>query len=714
MKKFTKLFLALALLVVGVGTANAERITRTPRGCYGAQFNASTNTMTWDGPSGWHILWTDIPGGDITNYQTFHVTLSDFSDNASYIRLVIKDTKDPAESVEVNLTDGENTIDLKALMENNTNVDYTSVADITLWGGANVEGKTIDGDNKASVVITNMYVDTKDEEIDGHLVCEGGAKANAWDRQAQYDLPTPMEAGKTYIVKADIKSAKSGPCALWTSWEASENKNEWGGTNDVLYLASYTTGTTIDTYTWEFEATWAIDRISFVFGQHDGTMYFDNVSIKEKDSDIELVVNGDFSIKSMTGWNNAGNTKMSVEEVPNDPLLIFKENLQAEITLGNAQNAFGKTEESFATLTSAINDANTALAAEDATEESLTAAKTAITDAIAGLKLKDGYTNLTAAMFKEHASTAIDAAITGNTGCSYVINEASDLPYGDGSVSEKKWADLAEFSQFIAVSANDIPRFCMNRMEAGANHNDTKADAKFVDIKATESTWWEVVDYLTIDESKYTVDLKKVVADFGVARLHCIKGKAYQVTTTLTDMLLYRTITVGDAGFATFGSVSKNAKPNGVKAYAAKLNGTKVELTEVTNVPAGKGVVIEATAAGNFAPTFDVEAADIESDLLVSNGTVTGDGSTIFVLAKKNDVVGFYKLKEGDNVPAGKAYLKVANAGSREFIAIDGGATAIKSVETEKANGAVYNLAGQQVKSAQKGVFIMNGKKVIK
>ena len=178
-------------------------------------------------------------------------------------------------------------------------------------------------------------------------------------------------------------------------------------------------------------------------------------------------------------------------------------------------------------------------------------------------------------------------------------------------------------------------------------------------------------------------------------------------------MLLYRTITVGDAGFATFGSVSKNAKPNGVKAYAAKLNGTKVELTEVTNVPAGKGVVIEATAAGNFAPTFDVEAADIESDLLVSNGTVTGDGSTIFVLAKKNDVVGFYKLKEGDKVPAGKAYLKIA-ATSREFIAIDGEATAIKSVETEKANGAVYNLAGQQVKNAQKGVFIMNGKKVIK
>ena len=693
MKKFTKLFLALALLVVGVGTANAERITKTPRECWGAQFNASTNTMTWDGPDGWHILWTDIPGGDITNYQTFHVTLSNFSDNASYIRLVIKDTSE--HSVEVKLTDGENTIDLKALMENNTNVDYTSVADITLWGGANVEGKTIDADNKASVVITNMYVDTKDEEIDGHLVCEGGAKDNAWDRQAQYDLPTPMEAGKTYIVKADIKSAKSGPCALWASWEASENKNQWGGTNDVLYLASYTTGTTIDTYTWEFEATWAIDRISFAFGQHDGTMYFDNVSIKEKDSDIELVVNGDFSIKSMTGWNNAGNTKMSVEEVPNDPLLIFKENLQAAIALGNAQNAFGKTEESFATLTSAIDDANTALAAEDATEESLTAAKKAITDAIAGFELEDGYTNLTADMFKTWDNNYTPTT-SSNVGCAYVLNESTGQPYGDGSVKYLNFADVSDFSKLIIVGYNGTPRIMLNRLEVGNGGGDGNGGA-YVEIKDA------------FEEGKKEVDL----TTYDYAHINAIKGANY-ANVTVTDMLLYRTITVGDAGFATFGSVSKNAKPNGVKAYAAKLNGTKVELTEVTNVPAGKGVVIEATAAGNFAPTFDVEAADIESDLLVSNGTVTGDGSTIFVLAKKNDVVGFYKLANGEKVPAGKAYLKTATVESREFIAIDGNATAIKSVETENANGAIYNLAGQQVKNAQKGIFIMNGKKVIK
>ena len=173
---------------------------------------------------------------------------------------------------------------------------------------------------------------------------------------------------------------------------------------------------------------------------------------------------------------------------------------------------------------------------------------------------------------------------------------------------------------------------------------------------------------------------------------------------------------IGEAGWATFGSLDKSANLDGAtNVYAAKYENGSVKLTAVESksVRAGVGVLVEGS--GEIVPTFGVEAGSVDSDLQVSNGTVTGDGSTIYVLADGGNGVGFYLLKSGDKVPAGKAYLKIENSGSsREFIAIDGGATAIKSVETEKANGAVYNLAGQQVKSAQKGVFIMNGKKVIK
>ena len=172
---------------------------------------------------------------------------------------------------------------------------------------------------------------------------------------------------------------------------------------------------------------------------------------------------------------------------------------------------------------------------------------------------------------------------------------------------------------------------------------------------------------------------------------------------------------IGEAGWATFGSLDKSANLNAAtNVYAAKYENGSVKLTAVESksVPAGVGVLVKGQ--GKISLAFDVDASAVESDLKVSDGTVTGDGSTIYVLAKEDaHGVGFYKLAEGTKVPAGKAYLVVPAGSAREFIGF-GDATAIKSVETVKANGAVYNLAGQEVKSAQKGVFIINGKKVIK
>lgn len=41
-------------------------------------------------------------------------------------------------------------------------------------------------------------------------------------------------------------------------------------------------------------------------------------------------------------------------------------------------------------------------------------------------------------------------------------------------------------------------------------------------------------------------------------------------------------------------------------------------------------------------------------------------------------------------------------------------ATAIKAIESEESNDAIYNLQGVRVNNAQKGIFIINGKKVVK
>ena len=183
-------------------------------------------------------------------------------------------------------------------------------------------------------------------------------------------------------------------------------------------------------------------------------------------------------------------------------------------------------------------------------------------------------------------------------------------------------------------------------------------------------------------------------------------------------MLLYREITVTSAGYATFGSLYKNAKPNSVTAYAAKYNSStkEVVLTEVENVPAGKGVIIEGSA-GSYAPTFDVEASAIDSDLEVSNGTVTGDGSTIFVLGNGESGIGFYKLKEGNVLEAGKAYLKIPGGISSARgirMVYKNSITDVNEVKAQKqgAKGVYYNLSGQRVSHPTKGLYIVDGKVV--
>ena len=84
-----------------------------------------------------------------------------------------------------------------------------------------------------------------------------------------------------------------------------------------------------------------------------------------------------------------------------------------------------------------------------------------------------------------------------------------------------------------------------------------------------------------------------------------------------------------------------------------------------------------------------------------------------YVLAKpEGNEVGFY-LAETGTIKAGKAYLESA-AGVKAFF-FGEAETGISDVNDVKDfSGVIYNLSGQRVNKAQKGIYIINGKKVLK
>ena len=166
----------------------------------------------------------------------------------------------------------------------------------------------------------------------------------------------------------------------------------------------------------------------------------------------------------------------------------------------------------------------------------------------------------------------------------------------------------------------------------------------------------------------------------------------------------------------------------GLKAYTAtgyhRTRGT-IWLTRVKEVPAGEGILLIGDEGEYKVPHKSTTA--YYANLMV--GTVEAktinetDGEyTNYYLSNGDSGVGFYKVNGSVDLKANRAYLpllKSTTSGSRGFIGLDfddgeEGTTGISEAQQRLGEQDVYyNLQGQRVNNPGKGVYIMNGKKVI-
>lgn len=136
----------------------------------------------------------------------------------------------------------------------------------------------------------------------------GEAGANKWDKQISYVLPKALVKGQSYVMTVKVKASDGGTFAAWPIWEASDNKNQWGGSNDVQYMADYDITNDYSTLKWEFTANFPIDKLQFVFGNVGGTISCDDFKLTKAGSDENLIENGDFAKESAHGWTPTGCT----------------------------------------------------------------------------------------------------------------------------------------------------------------------------------------------------------------------------------------------------------------------------------------------------------------------------------------------------------------------------------------------------------------------
>ena len=195
-------------------------------------------------------------------------------------------------------------------------------------------------------------------------------------------------------------------------------------------------------------------------------------------------------------------------------------------------------------------------------------------------------------------------------------------------------------------------------------------------------------------------------------------------------------VPVGATGWSTYSSsyaLDFGNAEDGIEAYAVTgFEGTTLTTSKITGtVAANTGLLVKGTASTSYNVPVVAEGDAATGNKLVAVITATtvsaAAGTDVNYVLVNNSGSGEFQWigTTSANVGANKAYLSLANgpktgAGSRGLIIdidIDGYATGINMVNGEglKVNGSetYYDLQGRRVLYPTKGLYIVNGKKVV-
>ena len=194
---------------------------------------------------------------------------------------------------------------------------------------------------------------------------------------------------------------------------------------------------------------------------------------------------------------------------------------------------------------------------------------------------------------------------------------------------------------------------------------------------------------------------------------------------TLTEVTTLP-VTISAAGYATLYAPVNVELPAEVKANTLTDMGTYAKLVEenITVIPAENGVILTGAAG-----TYDFNITDAEAEDLTNalEGTVAKtlvsktENDAYYMLVVKEGVAGLYNPVKGEDntkfINGGhKAYWHIAGTAQSASYRIgeDEDATAIDQLINANGELVIYDLSGRRVEKMEKGIYIVNGKKVIR
>lgn len=204
----------------------------------------------------------------------------------------------------------------------------------------------------------------------------------------------------------------------------------------------------------------------------------------------------------------------------------------------------------------------------------------------------------------------------------------------------------------------------------------------------------------------------------------------YVIIRKTDDLPPTEKIAVKSASFATYVSnYNLDFSSAKTKAYKVAVESKGVAtLTEVEQVPAKTPVLLYCDGGNgvgeDIAVTTDAVSAVTGNDLVAGTGATvaTTDGDyTNMILNNVDNNIGFY-FANNQTVDTNRAYLHIlttlapddAQTNARMYMVFDNEASGISAVNSEEMKvQSCYNLSGQRISQPTKGLYIVNGKKVV-
>lgn len=238
-------------------------------------------------------------------------------------------------------------------------------------------------------------------------------------------------------------------------------------------------------------------------------------------------------------------------------------------------------------------------------------------------------------------------------------------------------------------------------------------------------------------DSKVTIDCSSLDLNTG----YITAGGAVRIWDVKVTYAPYDPATIslnaactdGEKYYSTYSNSKAFVVPADLTVSCVGVTDNKLVVTSYSTgdiVKANTGVLVSSNTSGNHTITLSVAAGtEKDGNLLKPSGD---GGITAAAMGTANPSCKYYRLTmhngsqigfwwgadngEAFALGANKAYLAVpTGAGAPSLLWFDNGSTDIDEVrgQTEEVRGEYYNLSGQRVANPTKGLYIVNGRKVV-